>query len=390
LARTTSCLVLVTLLGASVGHAQSADPRDDARQHYARGLELSSHGDYAPALEEFLVAYRASPNFAVLYNIGQAYVALGRPSDAAAALERYLREGKDQIPAERLARTNAQIAAQKAQSAEITVAVDAPGSSIRIDGQEVGRAPLGESLRVAPGTHVISVVAADRPEVSRSVTLQAGQHLDVQFDLSVREATPTKPTGTLRVVCSEPIQVWVDGMRVISPASNPTISLDVGQHRVALTRSGHNLPEQRVDIQPGAGVILDCAEAAPDATGSVTKAAQASSSQASTIGYVLGGLGVGLGAAAIGHYLWNRGRYENWGDVNSGLTDPNAANRHQRQLDNNELASSIDRASRVTVTLALGSGALLATGATLIVLDAGSPKKDRQSTGISVSLCGVW
>ena len=108
------------------------------------------------------------------------------------------------------------------------------------------------------------------------------------------------------------------------------------------------------------------------------------------VGYVLGGLGVGLAAATLGHYFWNHARFEDWKNENSALTDPSATNRHQRQIDNNDLAASIERASRVTVSLGLSSGALLATGTTLIIVDAGSPKRDVRSSGMSVSLCGVW
>ena len=48
---------------------------------------IASRGNYGQALEEFLAAYRISPHFAVLYNIGQAHIALGQPADAVAALE---------------------------------------------------------------------------------------------------------------------------------------------------------------------------------------------------------------------------------------------------------------------------------------------------------------
>jgi tetratricopeptide (TPR) repeat protein len=64
------------------------DPdRELARQHYDRGLQFAAEGDYQRALVEFLTAYDQSPNFAVLYNIGQVYVALERHDEAITALD---------------------------------------------------------------------------------------------------------------------------------------------------------------------------------------------------------------------------------------------------------------------------------------------------------------
>src|SRR5690242_12704125 len=73
--------------------ARADDPRGDARAHYARGLELAAQNGYAGALREFNEAYNISPQYAVLYNIGQAHIALGQTAEAIEALGRYLRDG---------------------------------------------------------------------------------------------------------------------------------------------------------------------------------------------------------------------------------------------------------------------------------------------------------
>jgi len=81
--------------------ARADSSREVARGHYARGVELAGKNSYAEALQEFNQAYIVSPEFAVLYNIGECHIALGHPKEAGEALSRYLREGGDRIPAAR-------------------------------------------------------------------------------------------------------------------------------------------------------------------------------------------------------------------------------------------------------------------------------------------------
>lgn len=92
---------------AEPGRAE--DPRTAVADHYARGTELAGQGLYAAALEQFNTAYTASPHFAVLYNIGQAQMALRRPLEAIEALTKYLRDGADQVPLSRREQVQAQI-----------------------------------------------------------------------------------------------------------------------------------------------------------------------------------------------------------------------------------------------------------------------------------------
>jgi len=101
-------LLLASLVPRAARSAE--DPRAEASAHYARGIELAEQALYATALAQFKAAYDKSPHFAVLYNIGQAQIALGRPVEAIEALSRYLRGGADQVPLSRREQVQAQIA----------------------------------------------------------------------------------------------------------------------------------------------------------------------------------------------------------------------------------------------------------------------------------------
>jgi tetratricopeptide (TPR) repeat protein len=351
--RVIDCILLVTILSWNCGQVRAEDgttnPVSDdsnlqaARQHYGRGIELATQGNYSQALQEFQEAYRNRPHFAVLYNIGQAHIALQQPIEAISVLEQYLSEGKEQIPAERIGETNAQIAAEKALIAEIGLTARPDGASIIIDGKEVGKAPLEAAIRVAAGKHAISVRTADGTEVIRDIASQGGERLILTIE--------------------------VPSSKVYN--SNP---------RHDVTAQGNGLLQSNV---------ISNTEASRQ-----TDSISGSSIRVSTLGYVLGSVGAALGAGAFGHYLWNRSRFEQWQSTHTELASNQQAPDYMgRQIQNNELAGSIQNASHVTVGLAVAGGIFLVSGVTLVVVDRSKRPTlvtEAQSGGRVLSLLATW
>jgi tetratricopeptide (TPR) repeat protein len=70
-------LVLCSLLGSPLAWAQ-VDPKPAAHEHYEKCLAAFDDERFQDAADEFEAAYKISPVFAVLYNMGRVYVALGR------------------------------------------------------------------------------------------------------------------------------------------------------------------------------------------------------------------------------------------------------------------------------------------------------------------------
>lgn len=152
------------LLGLASPRASADESSaDGARAQFARGVELADKGEYEAALQAFSDAYATSPNFAVLYNIGQAQVALGRPKEAAATLSRYLREGQDNVPPERRQQVEDQIKLLESFLVELDVTTDPAGATISVDGREVGPTPISEPLRLTAGKHRISASLDQAP-----------------------------------------------------------------------------------------------------------------------------------------------------------------------------------------------------------------------------------
>ncbi len=176
-------LVLAAMLmcGASIARAQDGTSR--AREHYERGVGLFDEGQFAAALAEFEAAYAIEPRPALLFNIGQMHARLGHAVESADALERYVREMGDTLPAERRALVETELTTQRGRIGQVTVEVDVEGAVVSLDEVDRGRTPLPGPLRAGAGEHVL-VVAADGHETSRQrFRLAGGEERTLQIDL---------------------------------------------------------------------------------------------------------------------------------------------------------------------------------------------------------------
>jgi hypothetical protein len=158
-------VVAVVLLW--LGPTQTAEAEsltETARTQFAHGVELADRGDYQGALQAFSDAYSTSPNIAVLYNIGQAQISLGRPLEAAETLSRYLREGQDGVPPQRRRQVEEQLRLLESFQVALELSSDAANLAISIDGQAVGRTPLPAPIRLTPGTHTLTAAVPELPQ----------------------------------------------------------------------------------------------------------------------------------------------------------------------------------------------------------------------------------
>lgn len=290
----------VALQAQTVAAADESATRAFAREHFARGIALAKAHAYAEALREFQRAYDAAPHFAVLYNIGQAELALGESASGVATLERYLAEGGANIEALRKAEVEAIIAQHRKQT------------------EPASAAPLELA----------------RP---RDEPISAGSTEPV----TPPQSTPVVPRG---------------GAAPVSGAAPATFSAS----RPALR------PLVRTSPEPG-----PVSDALPPSAHASTR---------KTLAYVVGATGLALAAGALGHFLWNRDRYQEWqGRFATYYRDPRDSNRQSA----NDLAESIARASTVTVALAVASGIALSSGTVLFVTSSAGGASSRSAGGFS-------
>jgi tetratricopeptide (TPR) repeat protein len=326
---------------ARAGEPSTDDARETARLHYARGLELAGQADYEAALREFTEAYRVSPHFAVLYNIGQAEFALGHPAEAIESLSRYLRDGQEQVPPARRQDVQAQIALLESLFAEVTISTDQSGALITVDGREVGRTPLYQPIRLPTGTHKVSATLEGMAAIDRTVTLAPGDRQVLNLGMP--------PHSELSKVA--------EGQPSPSPVSTK-VGTDAQAEPTAKEGMGQTLirDQRREPLAPGP------------------------SRRMSILGYSSAGLGVALAGAALGVYLWNRGRYSDWqaGDAALKNETMGTAAYRERARANNSLAASLTRTNHLISGLSIGSGALVAAGAALLYIN--HTRRDRKST----------
>lgn len=166
---------------------------EQARLHFTQGTKLYKDGDFDAALVQFERAYDVKPNYKVLYNIGQAYFQLRQYVEARDAMDRYVREGGNQIDAERLAQVNKDIADLQRRIARVRISVNVEGASVLVDGKKQGVTPLPGPIDVSEGQRTVSIEAPNRGVLQRLVRVAGGddQTLTLNFDESPAAAAAT-------------------------------------------------------------------------------------------------------------------------------------------------------------------------------------------------------
>lgn len=161
------------------GSARAETPADSAREHFERGYALSQSGAFDRALEEFELAYAASPNFSVLFNLGQAYGAVGRAVEAERTLLRYLEVGGGDIDAEQRRRTLELIERYRRRIGRIALLGLPRGALVSLDGEDQGTAPFQAPLESSTGRHALSIRALGYQPFVRAVDVKAGEVAEV-------------------------------------------------------------------------------------------------------------------------------------------------------------------------------------------------------------------
>lgn len=200
--RHASLLVLaaaLSLAGTAGAQVKPTAPSGDtdvgqARQRFARGVELYKEGSYDAALAEFNKAYEIAPNYRVLYNIAQVQ---RERHDYVAALklfQQYLDQGGAEVTADRKDQVAKEITALKARVAELQVKSDVEGGELWVDGALVGTLPLGEPLLVSAGVRQVELRKPGFITSSKSLTIAGGEDVKVEFVMRPDRSNEFGPT----------------------------------------------------------------------------------------------------------------------------------------------------------------------------------------------------
>jgi hypothetical protein len=173
----------------------------------SEGTAAYGRGDYAAALEKFTAAYTVFPSPKLWFNIGQANRDLGRPVEAVAAFDRFLRDAGD-APPETLAEARRSAAELKTKLGQLQVTCATDGAEITVDGKQIGSAPLGEMVWTTPGRHQVAVQREGFSPAIQDVVVTTGKVATVDFELrpiDLRAANPDEPgAGNVAVAPAAP------------------------------------------------------------------------------------------------------------------------------------------------------------------------------------------
>jgi hypothetical protein len=182
--RVVAALLFSSLLQIASPVVAQSDNKAAARQHFEKGVAAFDDRRFAEAAEEFDAAYRLSPAFVVLYNIGQVDVALGRSVEAVDAFEKYLKQGASTISDTRRQEVLDEIEKQSARIGTIAVRTLPEGATVRLDGVLVGKTPLPGPLRVTAGRHTVEAVLAEHTLETREIIVAGRSHESLEITLA--------------------------------------------------------------------------------------------------------------------------------------------------------------------------------------------------------------
>lgn len=166
---------------------------EDARSLFLRGQAAYSQGDYEGAANLWERAYALEARVGLQFNLSQAYERLGRLVDAATALDGYVNGTSPDDP--RLGDARARLAAIRERIGRTALRLQGgpEGAVLLVDGEDRGRLPRHDPLPLSPGAHELRVQAPGHRDFAASVTVPAGQVVDVGIEMSVIASRDSGP-----------------------------------------------------------------------------------------------------------------------------------------------------------------------------------------------------
>jgi len=163
---------------------------DRAKKLYEDGAKAAGLNQWERARAVFAEAWRLKQHWQIAVNLGQAELKTGKYRDAAEHLAYFLREGQAAGAADRK-KGEAMLAEARKHVGELAVTVNRAQAEILVDDQVVGRAPLGNTLFVDPGQHVVVARLDGYTSIRESQQVYAGT--TAQFDFQLTEIVELKP-----------------------------------------------------------------------------------------------------------------------------------------------------------------------------------------------------
>jgi hypothetical protein len=216
-------LIVLTsvLLLAPSAHAQETEINDQARAHFQAGVNFLQDPDgarYEEAYREFSAAYRSSPSWKILGNLGIAAMKLERDGEAIAAFEKYLAGGAAALPPEDRAQFERDLGTLKAGVVKLSIDLSHPGATLvdertPVTGSAVRNtyAPGGTHIEIGvrSGHHKIVAKLAGYADETWEVEAQSGIPQAHSFTFQKAALAAATPTSSAPVTSDRPTPTGV-------------------------------------------------------------------------------------------------------------------------------------------------------------------------------------
>lgn len=164
---------------------RSVDPQevDVGRRRFEEGIVALTNGKYEEARISFQQSYALKPAPAALRNLAASELKTGRYVEAARHFMTYLKTTK-KTEIERADVVEQGLTEAKSHCGMLTVETNVAGAEISVDGETIGRAPLGSDPWVAhPGEHIVRVRLEGYDDRTERHNLEAGRALRIAITL---------------------------------------------------------------------------------------------------------------------------------------------------------------------------------------------------------------
>ncbi|MBI5499851.1 MAG: PEGA domain-containing protein [Deltaproteobacteria bacterium] len=250
-----AAVVVLSSLTFSAGAQPEVEAQ--ARRLFEEGVASAAAGDWTTAIANFEGSYALFPQPGTLKNIAVYQDQAGRHADAHRSWTELLERYGDVVSETTRAEAAGRIAALERYLGTVTLTSNVEGTTLLVDGRDVGMAPLAAPLRLEPGTHVFEGRMDGHQDARISVLLLEGAASPVQLVLLPMAVVPS----VLRV------EVRTAGALVSIDDASPepaalTREVAPGPHRVRVEAPGF-IGETREVIVPSSGQVVVSFDLAP-------------------------------------------------------------------------------------------------------------------------------
>jgi len=160
----------------------------ERRQRHDKAVD-----EFTRALAAYQKAYDLVPNVQIYYAIAGAEARLGRWLDAAVHYRKVLTEGGAELSPELKDAASQKLDDAKQHIGVVTLTVTPDGATVTIDGKEVGKTPLPQSVFLAPGDYTFGFTADGYTPMEHKITVEAGSESERTFALEPIPVVVEKP-----------------------------------------------------------------------------------------------------------------------------------------------------------------------------------------------------